>query len=94
VLLTYLKREMPLPKPRAKGRGLVEIAVALDVAAKLALLAAFAQAGVSKSELARRLGKNERRCAAFLIPMACRRLAFLRRSPRRCQPITLSVQIF
>ena len=36
VLLTYLERGLPLPKPRAKGRKLVEIAVAPDVAAKLA----------------------------------------------------------
>ena len=38
VLLTYLERGMPLPKPRARSRRLVEIAVAPDVAAKLAVL--------------------------------------------------------
>ncbi len=32
-LLTYLERETALPKPRARGRNLVEIAVAPDVAA-------------------------------------------------------------
>jgi len=36
VLLTYMERGTPLPKPRAKGRKLVEVAVAPDVAAKLA----------------------------------------------------------
>lgn len=35
-LLSYPGRGLPLPKPRAKNRKLVEIAVAPDVAAKLA----------------------------------------------------------
>src|SRR6202035_6046688 len=51
-LLSYLVRGKPLPKPRAKGRNLVDIAVAPDVTAKLALLESFAAAGISKSELA------------------------------------------
>ncbi|MGA8359410.1 MAG: type II toxin-antitoxin system HicB family antitoxin, partial [Xanthobacteraceae bacterium] len=38
VLLSYLQRGKALPKPRAKGRGLIDIAVAPDVAAKLAVL--------------------------------------------------------
>lgn len=32
VLLDYLERDKSLPKPRAKGRNLIEIAVAPDVA--------------------------------------------------------------
>ncbi|MDP2409554.1 MAG: type II toxin-antitoxin system HicB family antitoxin [Pseudolabrys sp.] len=40
VLLTYLKQGMPLPKPRARRRGLIDIAVAPEVAAKLAVLEA------------------------------------------------------
>ena len=36
-LLSYPERGLPLPKPRTKGRGLIEIAVAPDVAAKLAV---------------------------------------------------------
>ena len=35
VLLTYLERGMPLPRPSAKLGGLVEISVELGVAAKL-----------------------------------------------------------
>ena len=58
-LLSYLQRGLPLPKPRARGRRLVEIAIAPDVAAKLAVLEAFAAAGISKSELARRIGKGD-----------------------------------
>jgi antitoxin HicB len=68
VLLTYLERGIPLPKQRAKGRGLVEIAVAPDVAAKLAVLEAFKAAGLSKSELARRLGKDEKEVRRILDP--------------------------
>jgi antitoxin HicB len=49
-----------LPKPRAEGRGLVDVAVAPEVAAKLAVLEAFAAVGISKSELARRIGKDEK----------------------------------
>lgn len=68
VLLTYLERGLPLPKPRAKGRSLVEIAVAPDVAAKLAVLEAFKAAGISKSELARRIGKDEKEVRRILDP--------------------------
>lgn len=67
-LLTYLKRGMPLPKARAKGRNLVEIAVAPDVAAKLAVLESFSVAGISKSELARRIGKDEKEVRRILDP--------------------------
>jgi antitoxin HicB len=56
-LLSYPARGLPLPKPRAKGRGLVEIAVAPDVAAD-----------ISKSELARRIGKDEKEVRRILDP--------------------------
>src|ERR1700721_4629269 len=58
VLLSYLVRGKPLPRPRAKGRNLVDIVVAPDVAAKLAVLESFAAARISKRELARRMGTN------------------------------------
>lgn len=77
VLLTYLERGMPLPKPRAKGRKLVEIAVAPDVAAKLAVLEAFASAGISKSELARRIGKDEKEVRRILDPKHATKLPAL-----------------
>ena len=67
-LLSYPMRDTPLPKPRAKGRHLVEIAVAPDVAAKLAVLEAFKAAGISKSELARRIGKDEKEVRRVLDP--------------------------
>ena len=68
VLLTYLKRGKPLPKARARSRSLVEIAVAPDVAAKLAVLESFAAAGITKSELARRIGKDEKEVRRILDP--------------------------
>ena len=70
VLLSYLDRgkPLPLPKPRAKSRNLVEVVVAPDVAAKLAVLESFAEAGITKSELARRLGKDEKEVRRILDP--------------------------
>lgn len=64
----YLQREKPLPRPRAKGRSLVEVAVAPDVAAKLAVLEAFRDSGVSKADLARRIGKDEKEIRRILDP--------------------------
>ena len=77
VLLTYLERGKPLPKPRARGRKLVEIAVAPDVAAKLAVLEAFKAAGISKSELARRIGKDEKEVRRILDPKHATKLPAL-----------------
>jgi antitoxin HicB len=68
VLLAYLERGKALPRARAKGRDLVEISVAPDVAAKLAVLESFAAAGISKSELARRIGKDEKEVRRILDP--------------------------
>ncbi len=68
VLLSYLQRGKPLPKPRAKTRGFIDIAVAPDVAAKLAVLESFTAARISKSELARRLGKDEKEVRRILDP--------------------------
>jgi len=66
VLLAYLQRGKPLPKPRARGRGLVDITVAPEVAAKLAVLESFTAAGITKSELARRIGKDEKEVRRIL----------------------------
>ena len=77
MLLSYLQRGKPLPKPRAKGRNLVDIAVAPDVAAKLAVLESFAAAGISKSELARRIGKDEKEVRRILDPKHPTKLAAL-----------------
>jgi antitoxin HicB len=68
VLLSYLERGKPLPKPRAKRRGLVEISVAPHVAAKLVVLESFAAGGITKTELARRIGKEEKKVRRILDP--------------------------
>jgi antitoxin HicB len=67
-LLTYPERGLPLPKARTKGKNLTMVAVAPSVAAKLAVLEAFAVAGMSKSEFARRIGKDEREIRRILDP--------------------------
>jgi antitoxin HicB len=77
ILLALLGRGKRLPKPRAKGRDLVEISVAPDVAAKLAVLESFAAAGITKSELARRIGKDEKEVRRILDPKHATKLPAL-----------------
>lgn len=67
-LLSYPVRGLPLPRPRARSRGLVAVAVAPEVAAKLAVLEAFKAAEISKSALARRVGKDEKEIRRILDP--------------------------
>src|SRR5262245_10983505 len=67
-LLSYLMRGLPLPKAKTRGRDLVPVAVAPDVAAKLAVLEAFGESGLSKVDLARQLGKNEKEVRRILDP--------------------------
>ena len=76
-LLTYPERGLPLPKPRARGKGLIAVAVAPDMAAKLAVLEAFRTADITKSELARRIGKNEKEVRRILDPRHATKLATL-----------------
>ena len=63
-LLSYPARGLPLPK--SKARSGVPVAVEADIAAKLALLEAFRAAAISKSELARRIGKDEKEVRRML----------------------------
>jgi antitoxin HicB len=67
-LLSYPVRGQPLPRAKARGQDMVPVAVAPDVAAKLAVLEAFNEAGISKSELARRLDKDEKEVRRILDP--------------------------
>ncbi len=76
-LLSYPARGLPLPKPRASGKGLVPVAVAPDVAAKLAVLEFFVAAGITKSELARRIGKDEKEVRRILDPKHATKLPAL-----------------
>jgi antitoxin HicB len=68
-LLSYPKRGLPLPVPGHSGGGLMPIFVRPEDAAKLAVLDAWRQLGISKSELARRLGKDEKEVRRILDPM-------------------------
>jgi antitoxin HicB len=76
-LLSYPQRGLPLPVPREHGADLVPIIVAPEDAAKLAVLDAWRQAGVSKSDLARRLGKDEKEVRRILDPMHRAKLSAL-----------------
>jgi antitoxin HicB len=76
-LLSYPARGLSLPKPRATNKRLVEIGVAPDVAAKLAVLESFLAARISKSELARRLGKDEKEVRRILDPKHATKLPAL-----------------
>jgi antitoxin HicB len=67
VLLEYLRRGRPLPQ--AKSRKGVPVSVDAQDAAKLAVLEAFAASGITKTELARRLGIRESEARRILDPM-------------------------
>ncbi len=67
----------PLPHPLARGKGLVSIAVAPDTALKLAVVEAFAQSGLSKRELAKRLSKVETEARRILDPDHATKLPLL-----------------
>jgi antitoxin HicB len=67
--LTYPARGLPLPRVKAhRGEGLVPVAVEAEVAAKLAVIEAVRVAGISKSEFARRIGKDEKEARRILDP--------------------------
>jgi antitoxin HicB len=68
-LLAYVRAGRSLPRAGRGGKGLEPVAVEPEVAAKLAVLMAFAEAGMSRSELGRRLGKDEREVRRILDPM-------------------------
>jgi antitoxin HicB len=81
-LLTYPARGLPLPKPRALRRGTEPVAVEPDMAAKLAVLEAFVEAGITKVELARWLGKDEKEVLRILDPRHATKLAALTQTLR------------
>jgi antitoxin HicB len=92
-LLTYPRRELPVPEAKARVRGLVRIAVAPEVAAKIAVLEAFASSGISKSELARRLRKDEKEVRRILDPRHATKLTTLTDALRELgQQLVIGVQ--
>ena len=76
-LLSYPQRSLPLPLPREHRGDLIPMIVAPEDAAKLAVLNAWRQAGVSKSDFARRLGKDEKEVRRTLDPMHRTKLSVL-----------------
>ncbi len=64
----YLALGGPLPKATAKRKGLVAIPVDAVTALKLAVVETFNASGLSKRELARRLGKAETEARRILDP--------------------------
>ena len=92
-LLTYPRRGLPVPVAKAKARGLVRIPVAPDVAAKIAVLEAFEASGLSKSELGRRLGKDEKEVRRILDPRQSTKLTTLTEVLRELgQQLVIGVQ--
>ena len=62
-LFEYPDRRLPLPKPKARGGDLVPIAVEAAIA-EAAFLDAFREAGISKSDSTRKIGKDEKEVRA------------------------------
>jgi antitoxin HicB len=92
-LLTYPRRDLPVPRAKAKGRSLIPIAVAPEVAAKIAVLEAFKRSGISKSELGRRIGKDEKEVRRILDPRHNTKLATLTEALRELgQQLVIGVQ--
>jgi antitoxin HicB len=92
-LLTYPRRGLPAPGPKSKRRGLIRIAVEPEVAAKIAVLEAFENSGISKSDLGRRLGKDEKEIRRILDPRHCTKLATLTEALREFgQQLVIGVQ--
>jgi antitoxin HicB len=92
-LLTYPARNLPLPKPKARGSDLVPIAVEAAVAAKLAFLNAFREAGIGKSEFGRRIGKDEKEVRRLLDPKHATKLSTLTEALRALgQRLIISVE--
>jgi antitoxin HicB len=68
-LLTYPARGLPLPRAKAhRSEALAPVAVEAEIAAKLAVIEAVRVAGISKSEFARRIGKDEKEARRILDP--------------------------
>ena len=67
-LLGRMKDGDDLPTPSSKSRGSEPVYVPAHAAAKLALYAAFREAGLSRSALGRKIGKDEAEVRRMLDP--------------------------
>lgn len=73
----YLAHDKTLPPPSKLKAGYVNIPVEMANALKIAVIEAFRASGMSKSELARRLGKAETEARRILDPDHPTKLATL-----------------
>jgi antitoxin HicB len=64
----YVEAGKPLPVPSAAKRGQILIRLAAGTVAKLALYEAMRAAGITQSELARRLGCHRQHAARIIDP--------------------------
>jgi antitoxin HicB len=76
-LLSYPARGLPLPKPKARGAKLIPVAVGPEVAAKIALLDALRERGISKSAFARLIDKDEKEVRRILDPYHATKMSTL-----------------
>jgi antitoxin HicB len=75
-LLAYARGGRRLPKASGRSRG-EPVGVEPEVAAKLALLLAFADSGITQRDLGRRLAKDDREIRRILDPMHPTKIATL-----------------
>jgi antitoxin HicB len=73
-LLAYLREGRMLPE--ASG-GTLTVSPDAETAAKIAVIEAFQTAGISRSELARRIGRDEKEARRILDPMHPTKLPLL-----------------
>jgi antitoxin HicB len=74
-LLTYLELGRPLPEPKAEG---IMIAPEPETVAKIAVIETFRAAHISRTELARRMGKDEKEARRVLDPDTATKLPMLK----------------
>jgi len=67
-LLGRVEKGEPLPECKAREKDLVPVAVPAETAAKVLLIELWRRSGLSKSELARRLGVDEKVVRRLLDP--------------------------
>jgi antitoxin HicB len=83
-LLTYSARNLPLPRARKhRGEDLVPVAAEAEIAAKLAVIEAVRTAGISKSEFARLIEKDEKDARRILDPKHATKLPTLSAALRK-----------
>lgn len=76
-LITYPRRCLALPKPSLPETGETLVPVDAATAAKVAVLDAFRRADITKAELARRLGVDEKEVRRILDPLHTTKIATL-----------------